>query len=73
MKSSTRKADQKAEPMLMPVGEAARLLSISQRSVWRLADRGELPRVQLGARAVRFRRVDVEKVAGLHPEGGIDE
>ena len=48
------------ESLLLRVGEVARLLDCSPRLVWRLASEGQLPRVVLGPRCVRFRRRDVD-------------
>lgn len=57
------------EPLLLRVGEAARLLDCSTRLIWRLASEGHLPRVRLGPRSVRFRRSDVEGLIDDLAEG----
>jgi excisionase family DNA binding protein len=45
---------------LLAVGEVAAILGLSRATVWRMADAGELARVRIGSRAVRFRVSDVE-------------
>jgi excisionase family DNA binding protein len=41
------------EPLLVPAREAARLLAVSERTLWGLTRRGEVPCVRIG-RAVRY-------------------
>ena len=41
------------DPLLVTSREAARILAVSERTLWGLADRGEIPRVRIG-RAVRY-------------------
>ena len=41
------------EPLLVTSREAARMLAVSERTLWGLADRGEIPRIRIG-RAVRY-------------------
>ncbi len=41
------------EPFLVDATEAARLLSISTRTLWTMTDRGEIPCVRIG-RAMRY-------------------
>ena len=45
--------------MLLTYREAARLLQVSDRTVWTLVDRGDLPAVRFG-RTVRIDRRDLE-------------
>jgi excisionase family DNA binding protein len=45
-------------PLLLTAREAARLLSISPRTLWTLTNRGELPAVRIG-RAIRYDPVDL--------------
>lgn len=45
--------------ILLTVPEAARLLSLSNRTVWGLARSGKLRRIRIG-RSLRIRRSDVE-------------
>jgi excisionase family DNA binding protein len=45
---------------LVSTKEAAKLLSISERTLWNYAESGELPRVMLGA-AVRYHRDDIQR------------
>lgn len=44
------------------VGKAAEFLNLSERTVWRLINDGDLPSVRFG-RAVRVRWVDLEQFA----------
>jgi len=46
--------------VLIDINEAARRLAICARSVERLVCSGELPRVRVTRRAVRFRVADIE-------------
>ncbi len=41
------------QPLAVTARQAAQMLSISERSLWELWHRGELPRVQVG-RSVRY-------------------
>ena len=45
-------------PKLLKPREAAAVLAISESSLWRLADAGELPRIRVG-HAVRFAPADL--------------
>jgi excisionase family DNA binding protein len=47
-------------PLLLTPRHAALLLAVSERTLWGLADRGDLPRVLIG-RAVRYRLRDLEE------------
>lgn len=44
------------------VPEAARILGVSQSTIWRWIDRGDLPAVRVGRRHVRIRRGDLPNV-----------
>lgn len=48
--------------LLVTLPEAAQMLSISERVIWNLGMRGEIPRVRIG-RSVRFRVADIESWA----------
>ncbi len=49
------------EALLLRVREAATLLAVSERQVWKLIRRGELPTLHpAGMRAIRIARPDVE-------------
>ncbi len=46
---------------LLRVSEVAKTLSVSSRTIWRMTDRGELPRpVRIGTRMVRWRESEIE-------------
>ncbi len=49
-------------PLLLDVKGVAQLLTVSERTVWRLREDGQLPAVKIRG-AVRFRRGDVERYA----------
>jgi len=58
----TRKHDPESNgPILLPVGQVARLLGISSRTVWRRLSAGEMVEpVRIGA-SVRWRRRDIDE------------
>lgn len=45
---------------LLAVSEVCQLLGVTEYVVWQLCSRGQLTRVKLSHRIVRFRRQDVE-------------
>ena len=47
------------ERLLLTEPEAARLLSLSPRTLWGLAERGEVPSIKIG-RAKRYRLSDLQ-------------
>lgn len=53
-----RLSDPGPDPLLVTPREAARLLSVSERTLWSIAAAGEIPRVRIG-RAVRYRVADL--------------
>ena len=52
---------QKAERLLLTERDAARALAVSPRTVWSLADSGQLPVVRIG-RAKRYDLRDIESL-----------
>jgi len=44
-----------SDKILLTYREAAKRLSICERTLWGLVDRGEIPTVRIGPRGVRFR------------------
>jgi len=61
-----------AEPLLVNLRAAARLLCMSERTAWTLAKRGELRTVRIGRRMIRFSIADLrtfvaERRAGPRP------
>jgi len=59
-------------PTLLSIPEAARLLRVSERTVWSLLDAGDLPRVRLGRRITRVALADViELVRRSTTQGGV--
>lgn len=57
--SSFSTARPTAEPMAVDARTAAKVLGVSERTVWTLKDRGELPTVRIGRRVLY-------RVADLH-------
>jgi excisionase family DNA binding protein len=51
--------DPKTIQLLTPK-DAAKLLAISERTLWALADRGAIPRIKLG-NCVRYRIADLDR------------
>lgn len=51
------------EPLLVDIREAARLLGVSQRTVWQLANDGAITAVKIGKRGVRYSRKSIEAFA----------
>jgi excisionase family DNA binding protein len=50
---------QEASPTLIPVTEAARRLSISLRSIWKLVERGDLSVIRVTPRRVAIDEADL--------------
>jgi excisionase family DNA binding protein len=48
------------EPLLLTVRQAAKVLSISERTLWSLTARGEIPAVRFG-RSVRYDPADLRR------------
>lgn len=55
---------------LLTVDEAARLLTISKPTVWRMIRAGELPVVKIAKRSRRIKRSDIEAYISRHYTGG---
>lgn len=51
-------------PLLMMMGDAAKLLGVSRATIWRMVKLGKLDRVEILPGTYRVRRLDVEAVAG---------
>ena len=58
------------ETLLLNAHEAARLLSISPRSLWTLANRGIVPTVRIGHKMVRWDRADLVALIAKLKSGG---
>ena len=63
------KDKQKNPALLLDPREAAGLLCISQRKLWEMTAKREIPRVRLG-RCVRYSVKDLERWIDEHKEGG---
>lgn len=61
-----RAATPEPDPLLVTPREAARLLAVSERTLWSLAAAGEIPRVRIG-RAVRYRVADLRAYVDAPP------
>jgi excisionase family DNA binding protein len=55
-----------AEAILLRMREGARILAISERLLWAMVARGEIPAVRYSRRCVRVRRADLEAWAAAH-------
>jgi excisionase family DNA binding protein len=66
-------ANHSPTPLLVDTKMAAELLTIGERSLWRLTKRGDIPAIRLG-RSVRYRVADLEayiaKLAQLPADAG---
>ena len=51
-------------PLLMMMGDAAKLLGVSRATIWRMVKLGKLERVEILPGTFRVRRMDVEAMAG---------
>ena len=51
------------EPLWLTTKQTAKLLAISERTLYDVARRGGLDRVKIGPRALRYRRSDVLQFA----------
>jgi excisionase family DNA binding protein len=60
MKGTTMVAISPADKLLLTVEEAAAMLSLSRRTLWRLTKAGKLPAIRYG-RAVRYAVDDLRK------------
>lgn len=59
------------QPQLLTERDAARWLSISQRSLWTLRNRGEIPFAKVG-RQVRYHVEDLEAFVKKNKQGATD-
>ena len=62
MQPFREKTEPHVEPLLIPAKQAGKLLGISPRHLYTLAQRGELKPKKIG-RKVMFRRADLERFA----------
>lgn len=56
------------DALLLTPREAARLLSISTRTLWSMSDRGEIPVVRIGRSVRYYRAALVEWIANAQPK-----
>lgn len=61
-------AESHSAPLLLTARDAAQTLAISQRTLWTLTNRGEIPCMRLG-RSVRYDRKDLVRWIAAHKEG----
>jgi excisionase family DNA binding protein len=59
-----RRIEKTIEPMLLTARQAARALSISERTLWSLTKSGQIPAVRIG-RAVRYDPADLRRWINL--------
>jgi excisionase family DNA binding protein len=55
------RTEQTVEPMLLTARQAARILSISERTLWGLTKTGDIPAVRFGGRNVRYDPADLRR------------
>ncbi len=53
------RTEQTVEPMLLTVRQAAKVLSISERTLWGLTKAGDISAVRFGGRNVRYDPADL--------------
>lgn len=56
-------------PILLTYQEAAKLLGVSDRTVWQLVADGKIPAVRFAARTVRIDRQDIDKFIEAAKDG----
>ena len=54
-----RPTDDAVVPLLVTAKEAAKMLAVSERTLWTLGDSGTLPRVPIGPRCYRYDVADL--------------
>ncbi len=57
--------EQKMQPMLLTIAQAALELAVSKRTIYRLIKSGQITPIHLTADAPRIRRQDLERLIGL--------
>ena len=60
----------RTSPQLLRVPEAAKILGVSDRTIWSLLDAGDLRRVRLGRRATRISLSDLNAFVERRTEKG---
>lgn len=58
------KTEEKAPPLLVDIKEAARLLGVSERTVWQLTNDGKLKSIAIGKRGIRYSFKSLQEFAG---------
>lgn len=61
MKSNSQEPTEQVTGALITAEDLAKLLAVSVRHIWRMADSGALPRALRLGRCVRWRRADIEE------------
>ncbi len=61
-----------ATGLLLRSRDASRALAISERTLWALTQRGEIPCIRIG-RSVRYSRADLEAYIAARRQGGTHE
>ena len=60
------------KPLLLSPRDTAQLLAISERTLWAMTDRGDLPHLKLN-RLVRYDRADIERFIQTRKQNGRSE
>lgn len=55
-------------PVFVDAGTAAKMLSISKRSLWRMVSVGQLQRIRFGPKMIRFRVDDLNRLGSINAE-----
>jgi excisionase family DNA binding protein len=55
---------------LLRVREAAQILNVSQRTIWRMLDDGELTRIRVGGKLVRVERAELDAIISSQRKAG---
>jgi predicted DNA-binding transcriptional regulator AlpA len=66
-----RKSSNAAPQLLLTAVEAARVLSISPRTLWTLTKSGDNPVIQVGSRSIRYSVDDLKAWIGRKRQGGV--
>jgi len=62
--------DKESTATLLKIPEAAVLLNVARSKAYELAQRGDIPTVRLGPRAIRVPRAALERWIDQHVRGG---
>lgn len=58
----TRRSNERPMPRFVTPAQAAEILQVNRRTIWRLVETGRLRKVKLGHRLTRFKLADIEQI-----------